>query len=74
MRLINLLNTQSFDCNLALDKGDFVIFKNQKTLHARRKFTPKFDGKDRWLMRMFGLNDVSRLQAISNDLPYVCKT
>ncbi|UXN35710.1 hypothetical protein N8E86_01975 [Avibacterium paragallinarum] len=31
------------------------MFNNQRTLHTRNKFTPKFDGNDRWLLRLFGL-------------------
>ena len=72
-RLVSLLNTQNFDQDLVLDKGDFLIFKNQKVLHTRRGFIPKFDGKDRWLMRMFGLNGSERFIPVSDDLPYVCK-
>lgn len=33
-----------------------------------------FNGRDRWLMRMFGLNGSERLLPVSNDFPYVCKT
>ncbi|ODS22651.1 hypothetical protein AB835_13000 [Candidatus Endobugula sertula] len=35
--------------------GDFLLFKNKRVLHSRRGFTPRFDGKDRWLIRVFGL-------------------
>ena len=73
-RMTQLLNTKNFDCDLILGKGDFLIFKNQQVLHTRRHFSPKFDGRDRWLMRMFGLNGSERLLPVSNDCPYVCKT
>ncbi|MGV8891747.1 MAG: TauD/TfdA family dioxygenase [Burkholderiaceae bacterium] len=72
-RFINLLNTQNFDQDFILGKGDFLIFKNQKVLHTRRRFTPRFDGQDRWLMRMFGLNSSERFIPVSTDLPYVCQ-
>lgn len=40
---------------LCLRPGQMVIFNNQRTLHTRNKFTPTFDGNDRWLLRLFGV-------------------
>lgn len=42
---------QSFN----LKAGEFIIFNNQKMLHSRKAFKPKFDGNDRWLLRVSGL-------------------
>lgn len=46
------------DIKLRMDLqcGDFVIFKNKRTLHSRGAFEPKFDGNDRWLLRVFSMN------------------
>lgn len=38
-----------------LQPGQAVTFDNQKTLHTRNGFQPLFNGKDRWLLRVFGL-------------------
>ncbi|MDO4906300.1 TauD/TfdA family dioxygenase [Neisseria sp.] len=38
-----------------LQPGQAVTFDNQKTLHTRNGFKPYFNGKDRWLLRVFGL-------------------
>lgn len=38
-----------------LNAGDMITFKNKRVLHSRGAFSPKFDGKDRWLLRLFGL-------------------
>lgn len=40
--------------SLYLEPGQAVTFDNQKTLHTRNGFKAKFDGKDRWLLRVFG--------------------
>lgn len=40
---------------LQLSAGQMVTFDNQRVLHTRNGFEPKFDGKDRWLIRVFGL-------------------
>lgn len=40
-----------------LKPGELIIFNNQRTLHTRNKFTPKFNGNDRWLLRLFGLRE-----------------
>lgn len=38
-----------------LEPGQAISFLNQRTMHTRNAFTPKFDGSDRWLLRIFGL-------------------
>lgn len=49
---------------LCLMPGQVVIFNNQRTLHTRNKFTPNFDGKDRWLLRLFGVTDKPSVKAL----------
>ncbi|GGV01232.1 hypothetical protein GCM10010495_10340 [Kitasatospora herbaricolor] len=36
-----------------LQPGDLMIVDNFRTTHARTPFTPRWDGKDRWLHRMY---------------------
>lgn len=36
-----------------LDPGDLLIVDNYRTTHARTPFTPRWDGEDRWLHRMY---------------------
>jgi L-asparagine oxygenase len=36
-----------------LQPGDIAILDNRITLHGRTAFTPRYDGKDRWLQRAF---------------------
>ncbi|MCE7008166.1 TauD/TfdA family dioxygenase [Kibdelosporangium philippinense] len=36
-----------------LTPGDLVIIDNYRTTHARTPFTPRWDGEDRWLHRMY---------------------
>lgn len=43
--------------SLYLRPGEIVTFDNQKTLHTRNGFKAKFDGNDRWLIRLFGTYD-----------------
>lgn len=40
--------------SLFLEPGQAVTFDNQKVLHTRNGFKARFDGKDRWLLRVFG--------------------
>lgn len=37
---------------LRITPGTMVIISNRRALHARSNFTPRFDGKDRWLQRV----------------------
>jgi agmatinase len=36
-----------------LHPGDLLIVDNYRTTHARTPFTPRWDGRDRWLHRMY---------------------
>jgi hypothetical protein len=36
-----------------LEQGDVLIVDNFRTSHARTPFTPRWDGTDRWLQRIF---------------------
>lgn len=38
-----------------LNPSQVITFDNQRVFHTRNGFTPRFDGSDRWLLRVFGL-------------------
>lgn len=48
-------NIKSFSHNFQC--GDFLIFKNQETLHKRESFSANYDGYDRWLLRIYGASN-----------------
>ncbi|WP_258197938.1 TauD/TfdA family dioxygenase [Pseudomonas capeferrum] len=62
-----LLDSRQFDQPHLLLPGDFMIFKNQRVLHARDGFEPQNDGADRWLIRLFAVNDLSRVRLTRTD-------
>ena len=41
--------------NVPLEPGYAVTFLNQRTLHTRNAWEPRYDGTDRWLLRVFGM-------------------
>ena len=54
-----------------LTPGDVLVFHNQRVLHARDAFEPRFNGMDRWLIRLYGLCDRNRLLPAENDLQWL---
>ncbi|BBH48322.1 hypothetical protein KU43P_47990 [Pseudomonas sp. KU43P] len=68
--LRSLLETRRFDEPHLLLPGDFMIFKNQRVLHARDGFEPQNDGADRWLLRLFAVNDLNRVHFARADHLY----
>jgi hypothetical protein len=40
-------------CKVAMNPGEAWYFDNLRLAHGREKFTPRFDGKDRWLKRIY---------------------
>lgn len=43
-----------------MEPGDLMIIDNRMAAHARTGFTPRYDGKDRWLQRMFVIQDLRK--------------
>ncbi|MFD0769919.1 TauD/TfdA family dioxygenase [Bacillus sp. CGMCC 1.60114] len=48
---------------IVLRPGDLIIIDNHLAAHARTAFTPRYDGKDRWLQRMFAVIDMKNSSA-----------
>jgi L-asparagine oxygenase len=48
---------------LRLVPGDLAIVDNRVALHGRTAFTPRYDGRDRWLQRTFAMRDLRRSRA-----------
>ncbi len=49
--LKNLLDSKKD--GVLLESGDLLVVDNHRSLHGRNKFTPYYDGKDRWLQRIY---------------------
>jgi len=41
-----------------LEAGDLAIVDNRVSVHGRTSFTPRYDGRDRWLQRTFSMRDL----------------
>lgn len=59
---LNLLRKALLKVSVAfkLLPGDLLIMDNRLVAHARTPFRPRYDGKDRWLQRMFTVVDFHR--------------
>jgi L-asparagine oxygenase len=40
--------------------GDLAVVDNRVTVHGRTAFTPRYDGRDRWLQRTFAALNLRR--------------
>lgn len=47
-----------------LEPGDFAFVDNRLALHGRTSFRPRYDGRDRWLHRVFVHLDFRRSRAL----------
>lgn len=63
---------ESVAVEVALTPGDLLIVDNRTALHARTAFTPRYDGADRWLRRMFVSTDFRRSQPARADRSHIC--
>lgn len=57
---------------VAVQPGDMIMVDNRTTIHARTAFLPRYDGKDRWLRRMFAVVDLRKSQPARSDRSHVC--
>ncbi|MDH6145664.1 MULTISPECIES: TauD/TfdA family dioxygenase [Kitasatospora] len=49
---------------LALGAGDLAVVDNRLAVHGRTPFTPRYDGTDRWLHRVYASLDHRRSRAV----------
>ncbi|KAB1933868.1 hypothetical protein F8271_23815 [Micromonospora sp. ALFpr18c] len=57
-----------------LVQGDLAIIDNSTTVHGRGEFTPRYDGADRWLQRLFVVRSLrSSLDLLDRADGYRCR-
>ncbi|CCG86055.1 TauD/TfdA family dioxygenase [Erwinia piriflorinigrans] len=54
-------------CYVSLESGDLLIIDNNRAIHGRTRFTPRYDGFDRWLLRACVLEDRVKLESVSTE-------
>ncbi|MGE6348598.1 hypothetical protein EXW28_29275 (plasmid) [Bacillus mycoides] len=57
---------------VALKPGELLVVDNKKAIHARTGFTPKYDGNDRWLQRMFAVRNIKTSELSRHPGKLVC--
>ncbi|MEW9576793.1 TauD/TfdA family dioxygenase [Bacillus toyonensis] len=57
---------------IPLCPGDLIIIDNRMAAHARSSFTPRYDGNDRWLQRIFTVYDIRKSSFSRNHGSNVC--
>lgn len=55
---INLVESSAF--NLSMSEAQVLFVNNYKCAHGRPRFTPRYDGTDRWLKRVQISKDISK--------------
>ena len=46
--------------SICLEPGDILVVDNNRVVHGRSAFNPRFDGTDRFLIRCFGTTDLAK--------------
>lgn len=46
--------------SICLEPGDILVIDNNRVVHGRSAFKPRFDGTDRFLVRCFGTKDLAK--------------
>jgi L-asparagine oxygenase len=53
-------------CQSKLRPGDLLVVNNRKTVHARTAFEAHFDGRDRWLQRIYAASTLWPMRSPDN--------
>jgi L-asparagine oxygenase len=56
---------------IVLAPGDLAFVDNRLAVHGRTAFRARYDGRDRWLQRMFVQRDLRRSRAVRPGDGYV---
>jgi L-asparagine oxygenase len=56
-----------------LEPGDMILVDNRVAVHGRTGFTPRYDGRDRWLRRCFAVSDLRPSRGIRARGSRVCE-
>lgn len=70
-RIDEITAEPSLMLRLDVRPGDVVIFNNHRVLHRRAAYQPRFDGRDRFFIRVGGADDVAHGVAADSSRPWV---
>lgn len=65
-RIRYITNLKTIQNTISVSPGDIVILNNKQVLHKRDRFTPKWDGKDRFFIRIYSVKNLDH--GITTDL------
>jgi hypothetical protein len=66
-RLEDVLADPANSHAVVLEPGDMLILGNRKTFHGREPFEPRFDGTDRWLLRLYTVFEDTFAEGVAED-------
>jgi L-asparagine oxygenase len=58
---------------ISLESGDVFIINNRKLVHGRKPFQPRYDGTDRWMLRLLIVENLPPESDLRNS-PHPCIT
>lgn len=59
-KISHILGQDQMEKTVFVESGDIVILNNKITMHKRKKFSPSWDGKDRYFLRMYSVKDINQ--------------
>ncbi|MFX4303731.1 TauD/TfdA family dioxygenase [Alicyclobacillus tolerans] len=68
------LNRAFNECSISvkLKPGDLAIIDNRIATHARTTFEPRYDGRDRWLLRLYTVVDAFASRQVRWNHEHIC--
>ncbi len=59
-KIRSILDQSGIQNTVKVDDGDIVILNNKITLHKRDSYIPKWDGRDRYFVRIYSVKDLTQ--------------
>ncbi|ARD86914.1 cephalosporin hydroxylase [Rickettsia bellii] len=70
-KIREIVDQKSIQNHIYVNPGDIVILNNKMILHKRDKYTPKWDGKDRYFTRIYAVKDIKQGVLADPDKPWI---
>jgi len=70
-KIREIVDQKSIQNYIYVDPSDIVILNNKAVLHKRDSYSPKWDGKDRYFIRIYSVKDINQGILANSAQPWI---
>lgn len=70
-KIREIVDQESIQNYIYVTSGDIVVLSNKTVLHKRDSYSPKWDGKDRYFIRIYSVKDINQGILANSAQPWI---